>query len=215
VAAAPEKKERAKDDGKKWQSMFDGETLSGWKSIEFGAEGPVHVFEGVLNLDMGGPFTGILWTNDVIRTDYELELQAKRTAGNDFFCGLTFPVDKSCCSLIVGGWGGALIGISSINDMDASENSTTTFIEFNNNQWYTIRVRVIKERLQAWIDKKQVVDADIRGKRINVRPGDIEECQPLGIAAWDTAAALRNIRIRKLTKQEVKVATPTGEPPLW
>jgi len=198
-----------------WQSLFDGDTLAGWKSIEFGAEGPTHIFEGVLNLEMGGPFTGILWTNDVIRNDYEIELDAKRVVGNDFFCGLTFPVDTNCCSLIVGGWGGALIGISSINDMDASENSTTGFLEFNNNQWYRIRLRVIKDRLQAWIDDKQVVDVDIRGKRIGVRPGDIEECRPLGIACWDTGAAFKNINIRKLSASEVIADTPTGEPPLW
>ena len=37
--------------------------------------------------------------------DYELRLEAKRVEGGDFFCGLTFPVGKEYCTLILGGWG--------------------------------------------------------------------------------------------------------------
>ena len=59
------------------------------------------------------------------KVDYEVNLDAKRVAGNDFFCGITFPVGKRFCSLIVGGWGGATVGLSSIDGKDAAENETT------------------------------------------------------------------------------------------
>jgi len=184
--------------GREWNPLFDGKTLKGWSEIEFGGEGEVRVTNGVLHLDMGLPFTGVRWTNAVIKADYEIALDARRTTGTDFFCGLTFPVGDCCASLIVSGWGGGLVGISSIDTFDASENDTTSHRLFENGRWYAIRLRVTRDRIQAWIDKQQVVDADIRGRDISVRPGDIELCQPLGLASWDTSAALRNIRIRKL-----------------
>ena len=79
---------------------------------------------------MGDPFTGINWTNDFPKMNYEVALDAMRVMGSDFFCGLTVPVGDTFCSLIVGGWGGSLVGISSLDGMDASENETTKFISF-------------------------------------------------------------------------------------
>lgn len=57
--------------------------------------------------------------------NYELSLEAMRVDGSDFFCGLTFPVGSNFCSFIVGGWGGGVVGLSSLNSEDASQNETT------------------------------------------------------------------------------------------
>ena len=75
----------------------------------------------------GDPFTGLNWTNTFPEANYEITMEAMRLSGSDFFCGLTVPVGTNFCSLIVGGWGGSLFGISSIDGMDASENETTKF----------------------------------------------------------------------------------------
>jgi len=77
----------------------------------------VKVENGLLVLE-SGYMTGIHWTNDVPKTNYELSLEARRMSGNDFFCGLTFPIAGTNVSLIVGGWGGGLVGISSIDGME-------------------------------------------------------------------------------------------------
>ena len=74
------------------------------------------------------------------KTNFEISLDAKRVQGHDFFCGLTFPVGDSFASLIVGGWGGAVCGISSIDGNDASSNDTTTRRKFDNDKWYHIRL---------------------------------------------------------------------------
>ena len=50
--------------------------------------------------------------------------------GGDFFCGLTFPYGDASCTFVVGGWGGGLVGLSSINGDDASENETRTTISW-------------------------------------------------------------------------------------
>jgi hypothetical protein len=82
--------------------------------------------------------------------------------------------------------------------MDASENETTKFMSFDKNRWYAIRVRVTKSKIQAWIDQDKMVDVALTDRRISMRPGEIELAQPLGISAYQTKSALRNIRLRSL-----------------
>jgi len=142
--------------------------------------------------------TGITYAGENLPTNnYEIQLEAKRVDGFDFFCALTFPVDDSHCSLVVGGWGGSVVGISSIDDMDASENDTTEYMTFKNDQWYRIRVRVTPGVLEAWIDEDRVVNVDVADRRLSTRI-EVDLNKPLGICAFDTQAALRNIQIREL-----------------
>jgi hypothetical protein len=186
-------------EGEGWQAMFDGQTLAGWREAPFAGHGGVHCQTDVLVLSMGDPFTGINWTNDFPGMNYEVALDAMRVMGSDFFCGLTVPVGDSFCSLIVGGWGGSQVGISSLDGMDASENETTKFVSFDTGRWYRIRLRVTEQRIQAWIDKEKVVDVDTTGKKLSLRPGDIEMSKPFGISAWQTSSALREIRFRRVS----------------
>ena len=189
----------ASDKQTQWRPLFDGKTLEGWKSTNFGGEGDVHVEDGVIILEFGTSLTGITYKNakDLPKTNYELELQAMRLDGSDFFCGLTFPVGDSFCSFIVGGWAGGVVGLSSIDGRDASENDTTRYKVFESNRWYRIRVRVTPENISAWIDDQQMVDQDIEGRRVSTR-AEVDLSQPLGVSAYETRAALRNIRIRRL-----------------
>ena len=201
-----------------WETLFDGRTLDGWRATEFGGHGEVHVernFVAPTNqagpkpppgslvpgpaivLDLGSDLTGIHWTNDVPNMNYEIELEAMKVDGSDFFCGLTFPVKDSFCSFIVGGWGGGVVGLSSLDGNDASQNETTKFMGFQTGRWYLIRVRVTERRIQTWIDREKVVDVNTAEKRISLRPGEIEMSKPLGVASWQTSAALRNIKLRR------------------
>ena len=102
--------------------------------------------------------TGITYArNDFPRLDYEVRLEARKLRGDDFFATTTFPVGDDYCSLVVGGWGGGIVGLSSLNQLDASMNETTKNLEFAKERWYTIRIRVKSGRIQAWIDDEQVV----------------------------------------------------------
>jgi hypothetical protein len=183
---------------KDWQSLFDGRTLAGWEITDFAGHGEVRVENDQIVMEMGVALTGIRYTNTVPRMNYEVSLEASKLMGSDFFCGLTFPVGESCCSFIVGGWGGGVVGISSIDGNDASSNETTRYFEFAKNRWYRLRTRVTPEKIECWIDDEKVVDVEIKDRRISMRPGEIELSQPFGIATWQTTGALRNIRLRGL-----------------
>ena len=189
-----------------WENLFDGKTLTGWAQSDFEGESGARVVNpfkdgrGAIVIDQGTTLSGITSTlgSKLPRVNYELTLEAMKLAGSDFFCGLTFPVGKSACSFIVGGWGGMVVGISSIDHADASENDTTQGMEFEMNRWYRIRVRVTDEKIEAWIDDDQKVDVETKGRVIGIRPGDIQKSLPLGIATYMTRAAVRDIRLRRL-----------------
>jgi 3-keto-disaccharide hydrolase len=187
-------------EGEGWQSLFDGRTLTGWQETKFSGHGETVITDGMILLKMGDPFTGIGWTNDFPKMNYEIALDASRVSGADFFCGMTVPVGDSFCSLIVGGWGGALVGISSLDGMDASENETSKYVTFQQSRWYRIRMRVTEGRIEAWIDREKLVDVVTTGKKISLRPGEIEESKPFGIACWQTTAALREIKMRRVSE---------------
>ncbi|MBK8001418.1 MAG: DUF1080 domain-containing protein [Verrucomicrobia bacterium] len=180
------------------KSLFDGKTLTGWKVTDFAGHGEVLVKDGTIVLETG-QMTGITLTNanDLPRMNYELTLDAMRVEGSDFFCGLTFPVGNDPCSLIVGGWGGGVIGLSSIDSQDAASNETTKYMSFKSGRWYAIRLRVTPGKIEAWIDEDKVIDVSTEGHTLSIRL-EVEESKPLGIASWSTTAALRNIKVRKL-----------------
>jgi hypothetical protein len=178
------------------KSLFDGKTLAGWKVTDFAGHGEVEVKEGRIILG-SGIMTGITWTNDLPRTNYEVSLEAMRVEGSDFFCALTFPVGKEPCSLIVGGWGGGVVGLSSLDGQDAANNETTKYMNFESGRWYQVRLRVGGKKIEAWIDTDKVVDVDLTDKTVSIRL-EVEESKPLGIASWSTTAALRNIKLRRL-----------------
>ena len=158
------KKEQGKipelPDGSKpinWLKLFNGKDLTGWKETDYAGRGNVKVKNGELHIENGLVITGVTFTNKTIlpKTNYELEYEAKKVNGTDFFGLLTFPVGDSHASLVTGGWGGAVTGISSINSMDASENDTTVYLKFNKNQWYKFRLRVTPDNLSVWMTPKE------------------------------------------------------------
>jgi hypothetical protein len=74
---------------------------------------------------------------------------------------------------------------------------------------------VTKEKIECWIDKEKMVDLqyvrweDEDGKKvkkerkISIRI-ECELCKPLGVSTWCTTGAVRDIRIRSLTPEELK-----------
>tara|TARA_B100001094_G_scaffold213576_1_gene207611 strand:- start:143 stop:1063 length:921 start_codon:yes stop_codon:yes gene_type:complete len=143
------------DDG--WLSLFNGKDLSGWEETDYAGRGNVKVQNGELHIENGLVITGVTYTNKTVlpKTNYEIEYEAKKLNGTDFFGLLTFPVGDAHASLVTGGWGGAVTGISSINSMDASENNTTVYLKFNKDHWYKFRLSVTPDNLSVWMTPKE------------------------------------------------------------
>jgi len=206
-AAEPSKPETKKEEAAgtaqaKEIVLFDGKSLDDWESVDIGASGAVELEGGLMIINQGDSVSGAVYKKaaSLPVTNYEISLDAKRLEGVDFFCGLTFPVGsvKTCATLVCGGWGGAVTGISSIDGLDASENGTSNFVRYEDNKWYAVKVRVTPENLSVWIDGKHLIDQDLKDKKIGVRPGPIESYLPLSFTTFATTAAIRNVKLKML-----------------
>lgn len=173
-----------------------------WVALDYGRPGSVAWCDGLLQIDAGESLLGGKWTSELPEAPYEVELQAKKVTGSDFFCGLTVPVRSAeqAVTLVLGGWGGGVTGISSIDGKDASENETTSYRSYDEGHWHRIRLEVRADRLAAWVGGEQIVEVSLLGKKVALRPGPIEACAPLGVATWQTAAEMKQIRWRPLVE---------------
>ncbi len=187
----------------KWIPLFDGKTLNGWKKTNFGTEADVVVEDKTMIIEMGSPLTGVTITQKAFKPlpkiNYEMKLKAKRHVGGDFFVALTFPVNEDYCSLVLGGWGGSVTGLSCLDGYDASENETTDYYQFKNGTWYDIRLVVTKDKIEAWLDKDRIVKVDISDKKLSTRI-EVELSHPIGLATFQTTAHIRDFKMRPLPK---------------
>lgn len=185
-----------------WKVLCDGKSLKDWNVTQFGGEGAVKAEGGEIVMQRGTDLTGINWTGaELPKRNYEVVLDAKKIDGNDFFCGLVFPIGDAYCSFVAGGWGGEVVGLSAVDGMYADGNETTSTMSFDAKRWYQIRLRVSDTYVQAWIDNKRVFSLNTSGKKLTVHPA-VAVLKPIGVSCYATVAAVRNIRLRELTKEE-------------
>jgi hypothetical protein len=179
-----------------WKPLLPMTGLEGWEVTNFGGEGAVENRDGTLVLDRGEPMTGITRLGKDFPTEnYELRWSAQRADGSDFFAGVTFPVGKEFCSFISGGWGGGLVGISSINGNDASENETASYRNFKNGKWYGFKVRVDPKHITVWLDDEQILHIARENRRFSVR-AEVMRSRPLGYCVFQSKVLVKDWEFR-------------------
>ncbi len=195
------------DEAATWHTDREAtDSLDDWTVVTkhmFRRHGMVRDENQTILLGRGEPATGIRRKDNVLRDDYVITLDAKRIAGNDFLCGLTFPVADAYCTLIIGGWGGQLVGLSDLDGEPANENETATYVRFENGRWYSIRLQVTTDRVTAWIDEKELVNVERQGRTFAIW-WEQEPLRPLGIATWNTSGAVRNFRQQSVDPQRTR-----------
>jgi len=183
--------------------LFDGKGLDGWKKTDFYKSVEIKVEDGAIVLPEGQPMAGVTSTRgDLPRLDYELTYEAKRLSGSDFFAAATFPVGPSHLTLVNGGWGGSVTGLSSLNGADASENESNRFVKYRDGIWYRFRVRVTAKVVRAWLDDKELCAVEYEGVQVGTRV-ESRPSQPLGFATYRSSGSVRKVEVRPLTPAEV------------
>ncbi len=183
-----------------WLTMFDGKSLTGWKTLKedsFALAGKVEVKDGAIVLGEGMPFTGIAWDGEFPKENFELYYEAQRRNGIDIFGSVTVPVGDEHVTLSCGGWGDSVVGLSSVDDRNASDNLTTKIMSFKNGQWYKFRIRVTKEKVEAWIDDKQVIDQERKDHKFTIYD-ELKPHRPVGFFSWSTEGGIRGIEMQRL-----------------
>lgn len=177
------------------QVLFDGESLDGWYVPEIKGTGEVSVSDSCMILSAGAPITALTWQGDYPVSNYEITWEAKRLEGRDFFCTLTFPVGDTFCSLVIGGWGGSVLGLSNIDGYDAYNNFTGDSRPFKEDRWYSFRLRVTDKEILAWLgERDKIVDYKRKYYQLSVRY-EVKPCIPLGFATYKTTGAIRNLKL--------------------
>jgi hypothetical protein len=178
-----------------WHELLDGSGLGAFAVTDFGGQGAVEVREARLCLGIGSPLTGVTWTGELPPARYELELVGRRDLGGDFFCGLTFPVGDASLTLVLGGWGGTVCGLSSLDGLDAAHNDTCVRRSFATGRDYTVALDVSPERVRVLLDGTPLIACDLRGRSLGLRP-EVLLSRPLGLATFATAASFARLRWR-------------------
>ena len=179
--------------------LFDGVSLDNWQVLDYRGHGEVSIADSSIIIGKGELISGIRWTGDFPKTGYEVTLSAKRVDGNDFFCGLTFPVRDSFLTLVLGGWRGALSGLSCIDGYDAANNHTGIVYGFGTGWWYDVRLRVTENKVEAWVADEKLVDFTIGKSRLSLR-SEVESSVPFGITTYKTSGAVKNIRLKMISE---------------
>jgi hypothetical protein len=188
--------------------LFDGKSLDDWEARDAGASGDVDIEDDMMILGTGESLTGVVYrkADKLPVTNYEITLEAQRIQGFDFFCGLTFPVGdlKTCVTLVLAGWGGSVTGLSNVDGIDAADNSTGHYRRFDDKKWYRVKVRVTPENVSVWSNDEKIIDLDLEGRKLGLRPGPIEDYAPFSITTYQTKAAIRNVRVKALPPKDGK-----------
>jgi hypothetical protein len=151
--------------------IFDGTTLRGWKVVEqFESLTPRH------GSGKGGKV-------QVRRGRIVLE------------AGDPATIYQSHCGLWLGA-GGDKVGLDAVDRLDPEDNTTMTRMEFEQERWYRVRLRVTEAKIQVWLDRKKLIEIERIGHIFGAYPC-YKPLFPLGLFTWKTAAAVRNITLRR------------------
>ena len=55
------------------------------------------------------------------------------------------------------------------------------------------------DKIECWLNDKQMVDVDLKDKRISTRI-EVDVNKPLGVCCYNVDAALKDIKLRRLKK---------------
>ena len=151
----------------------------------------------ILRIAKGNPGSGVNYRGPVPTMNYEVTAEARRVDGDDFFYGLTFSIRDQYATLIIGGWGGGVWGVSNLDGMSAVENETTGYQPFEQNRWYKITLRVADDRTTVHLDGKKIFGFATPDHQYSVWPQQATMI-PLGIATWKTGAEIRHLTLQNV-----------------
>ncbi len=101
------------------------------------------------------------------------------------------------CSVVIGGWGGATLGISSINGSDASENEWSRIMSFDNEKWYSFHLKVSKEQILFSVDDETMIDVPRKDNQFDTRI-EVIRSRPFGLCNYQCITEIKDFAYRKL-----------------
>lgn len=175
--------------------LFDGKDMSAWRTGVFGTDDDFEVTEEGVVLPQAAALAGMTYAAEPPTTPYLLTVEATRVFGADFFLGITFPVRDSHLTLVLGGWGGNVCGLSCIDGEDASNNDTRHLQSFPNGKSQTVIIDVSDTRVSASVNGQQIVDRAIDGASVLTLRPEVDASSPLGVASFATSTVVHRVTV--------------------
>ncbi|KJD34679.1 hypothetical protein PK35_02620 [Tamlana nanhaiensis] len=129
---------------------------------------------------------------DVVWQDYEINLQAKKTGGNEGFLVMFRANGDNFYWLNIAGWGNTQHAIEKGNvggGRWSVYNNLTSPGSIVNNVWYDIRIRCEGNHFQVWFDGTLLFDFIDNNAHLTGQAG---------IGTWATSASYRNIVVSEI-----------------
>lgn len=176
--------------------LYDGVDLADWELGVYGESDEYEVNEEGVIIPQTAALAGMTYRGELPETPYVLGVEATRLYGADFFLGLTFPAGEDHLTLVLGGWGGMVCGLSSIDGVDASSNDTRTLRHFPNGKRHAVVVTVTETEVDVTIDGEPFLTTSIADRELGLRV-DVEPSFPLGIASYATSTQVHRVWVRE------------------
>lgn len=172
--------------------LFDGVDLGDWRVGVFTGADEFDLAKDGVVLPQTTALAGMTYVGEPPMTPYTLRIDATKRYGGDFFLGVTFPVRGEHLTLVLGGWGGSVTGLSCLDGLDAAENDTMTHRHYPNGKRFRVELRVTDGRVTALVDDDVVVDASLEARVLGLRP-EVLASRPLGLASYATSTVVHRV----------------------
>jgi len=60
----------------------------------------------------------------------------------------------------------------------------------------------------VWINDKEQINVNLENREVSMRPGEIEQSVPLGIATWITSSEIKNMVMEELPTPKETAEAP-------
>ena len=184
-----------------WRQLYDGADLSSWELGVYGESDEYEVLEDGVVIPQTAALAGMTFRGALPTVPYRLSVEATRLYGADFFLGVTFPVSDDHLTLVLGGWGGMVSGLSSLDGLDASRNATKTLRHFPNGKRHEVEIEVTETDGRVRVDGEPFLSTSLEGREVGLRV-DVEPSHPLGIATYATSTHLHRVRVLEMQPDE-------------
>ena len=174
--------------------LFDPSLLGDWETGVFGNPDEFDTTDEGVVIPQTSTIAGMTYRGTAPTTPYVMHVDVTKRYGDDFFLGLTFPVRDSHLTLVLGGWGGGVSGLSCIDGKDASDNATRHVEYFPNGKRQMVVLDVTDTRVVARLDGRVLVDADLTGKELGLRT-EVLASRPVGVATFATCSLIHSITV--------------------
>ena len=162
-----------------------------------GESGDVRIDGGRILLEAGDPWTALVCTREEFPESYELEFEGMTPDKWSGLPAVVFPVGGERGVYVIGACGGGETGLVGFDGLGMVLNGTMQRKFYWPGQWFRVRLRVTSTAIQAWVDKRKMLDLPTVGRAFEVWPS-YDYARPLALVTRDINAYARNVRIRPI-----------------